>query len=291
MADEVKTPEEMSLAELKAAALAQDNKEVLDNSADAPVEEVKAAPEPVVEPEEAVEEFIVRREIDLGDGSGVQVFIGKGATKDEAYEDYADKLAEAQRHATEKIRELRTQLKAHEAKDTQASADEDYVIKQRLDKEPKKALRDVVDEVLRERQLAEQNSIAAQERFVAAHEDYVANPDNGARLTSEVRRLGFNEFSDESLEKAYQSLKASGLLSLKAPEADVPATTEAAEPERIVPPVAEVPQVRSPRRSSTVPTRGSRPVVVATEPTEDDLYAMPLDKLRKLSNEQLSRQS
>jgi hypothetical protein len=46
------------------------------------------------------EQFPCQKTIDLGDGKGVQVFKGK------SWEEVSDKLVEAQRHATAKIREL-----------------------------------------------------------------------------------------------------------------------------------------------------------------------------------------
>src|SRR5690348_12024093 len=46
------------------------------------------------------DKIIYQREIDLGDGSGVQVF------RADSLEELVDKLAEAQRNATRKIREL-----------------------------------------------------------------------------------------------------------------------------------------------------------------------------------------
>jgi hypothetical protein len=77
---------------------------------------VSAQAEPVVEAQadpvvddvqpDPVEPVTVEREIDLGDGSGIQVFRGTGATEVEAYAALADEFAKAQANATKKIREL-----------------------------------------------------------------------------------------------------------------------------------------------------------------------------------------
>lgn len=274
-------PEKMPLEELKAAAIAEEEKsqapseetEVLDNSAD-------GGEEP--------EEIIVRKEIDLGDGSGVQVFSGKGATEHEAYEELAENLAEAQRNATKKIRELNSKVKIEDTRTAQQKTDDEYVIAQRLQKEPTRAIRDVVAEVIAEREAALVRSQNAQQNFVDSHPDYVADKDNGQRITAEVQRLGFNEFTDESLEKAYQSLKASGLLKLKVEEAGGTTEEETKEPQRIVETKVETTQPRSPRKASTVSVRGAGAPVIKTGPTEDELYSMPLDKLRSMANKQLA---
>lgn len=67
-------------------------------------EETSVPAEPAAESE--VKEFV--REIDLGDGSGKQVF--KGST----YEELIDRLAEAQTNASKKIRELSQERKKYE---------------------------------------------------------------------------------------------------------------------------------------------------------------------------------
>ena len=68
-------------------------------------DEPAAAPVQQDDPEQE-EELVYRREIDLGDGSGVQVFEGS------SYDELIDKLANAQLHATRKIKELSTAKKA-----------------------------------------------------------------------------------------------------------------------------------------------------------------------------------
>ncbi len=286
MADEkeVKDPEQMSFEELKAAALAEEAKEEA-----APVAAAADFELPEEEAEEVPEQFVYKKEIDLGDGSGVQVFSGKGATAVEALEELAEKMAEAQRHATRKIHELNARVKAEDTRSAQQKTDDEYVIAQRLQKEPSKAIRDVVSEVIAEREAAQKQSLAAQQTFVDTHPNYIADADNGRRMTAEVQRLGYNEFTDESLEKAFQSLTASGLLKIKAEEAGGTTEEDTADTSRIVKPAVEATQPRSSKKASTVSTRGAGAPAVKTGLSEDELYSMPLEKLRQLSNEQLAR--
>lgn len=262
-----------------------------------PLEELRALaekePEPVadvaltpVEVPDEPEQYVVKSEIDLGDGSGVQVFTGTGATELEALRDQNKKLVEAQKNATRKIHDLNKAVKVEDARTDQQKSDDEYIIAQRLQKEPTKAIRDVVSEVIAEREAATKRVLDSQQAFVDSHPDYVADPDNGNRMMSEVQRLGFKEFNEESLEKAYQSLKASGLLKIKTEEAGGTTEAESTENERIARPVVEATQSRSPRRASTVSTRGSSSTVVKAGLTEDELMALPLEQLRKLATEQ-----
>jgi hypothetical protein len=284
MADEKElNPETMPLEELKALAEKEPEPEAVTAAAVADVELPKE------DVEETTEQFFYKKEIDLGDGSGVQVFSGTGATALEALEELTEKLADAQRHATRKIHELNTRVKAEDTRSEQQKTDDEYVIAQRLQKEPTKAIRDVVKEVIAEREATQQQSLAAQQSFVDSHPDYVADADNGQRITAEVQRLGFDEFSETSLEKAFQSLKQAGLVKLKAEEAGGIAEAEPTETERIARPVVEATQSRSPRRASTVSVRGASPAIVKSGPTDDELYSMPLEKLKQLSNEQLAK--
>ena len=271
-----------------------------------PLEELKALadtePEPVAvedlelpkeEVDDEPEQYIVKSEIDLGDGSGVQVFKGTGATELEALRDQNAKLVEAQRNATKKIHDLNSKVKAEDTRTAQQKTDDEYVIAQRLQKEPTRMIRDVVTEVIAEREASTQRNLNAQQAFVDSHPDYIADPasGNGMRMMSEFQRLNpdAQEFTEVGLEKAYQSLKSSGLLKLKVEEAGGTTDEEAKVTERIVQPKVESTQPRSPRKASTVSIRGGAVPVVKTGPTEDELYSMPLEKLKQLSNEQLAK--
>lgn len=289
MADEKElNPETMPLADLKAAALGEETKEET-KPAPAAIADLELPAAETEAVEETPEQFVYKKEIDLGDGSGVQVFTGKGATKLEALEELAEKQADAIRHNTKKIQELSSRVKAEDTRSAQQKTDDEYVISQRLQKEPSKAIRDVVSEVMAAREAAQKQSLAAQQTFVDTHPDYVPDADNGRRITSEVQRLGYNEFTEESLEKAYQSLKASGLLRIKAEEAGGTTEAEAEETERLARPKVEATQPRSPKKASTVSTRGAGSPAVKTGPSEDELYSMPMEKLKQISNEQLAR--
>jgi hypothetical protein len=122
---------------------------------------------------------------------------------------------------------------------------------------------------------------------VKTHDDYLPNASNGKTLAAWLQNNGEKEFSAENLEKAYQDLKQSGLLMLKAEGADEPTGDESKDAVRIEQPKPEATQVRSPR-SSTLSTRSRRVAEVKTGPTEDEAYAMPMDKLRELANKQLT---
>src|SRR6266568_7729436 len=97
------------------------------------------SPEPVAPVADAEpledEPVLYRREIDLGDGSGTQVFEG------ETLEELVDKLADAQKHATRKIRDLNRQAKEVAAPPAPKplTPDEEYLVSQQLQSNPSKA--------------------------------------------------------------------------------------------------------------------------------------------------------
>src|SRR5258708_4622409 len=94
----------MSMDDLRKAAEA----EALKASTVPEKETVVLKEETPIEEEEVVvaaKLFNAERTIDLGDGAGVQVFKGKGESREDALEDLSNKLADAQKHATQKIRE------------------------------------------------------------------------------------------------------------------------------------------------------------------------------------------
>jgi hypothetical protein len=254
------------------------NVDVLDNSND---------PQDGSEDEEAntsdPEVTIYRKEIHNDDGS-VDVY------EAESLEDLIDKIAEGKRQAVQQMKKIIAEKKAIESKTQQVSKDEEYLVQQKLKDNPKKTIKDVVSEVIEERIAATQRSEDAQSRFVATHPDYIANSDNGSRMASEVQRLGYTEFSTEGLEKAYQSLKKSGLLILKTEEAGDATETNSATTGRTVQPAQNVTQQRSLKKSSTITSRTRTAATnVNMQPTEDEAYSMPLEKLRELANAQLAR--
>jgi hypothetical protein len=305
-AEQLQAAESMSLDELRAAALKEAAGETVEpvvtkqeektepaattqardaNGRFTDADHIDNKDEVVEEPEENGEPTttIYRKEIDNGNGS-VDVY------EADSLEGLVEKLAVGKLNANKKIQEFIAENKARGVQADQVSKDEEYLIQQKLKDNPKATIKQVVAEVIEERVDRENRSKAVQERFVTTHPDYIANPDNGNRLASEVQRFGYAEFTSEGLEKAYQSLKKSGLLSLKAAEAGDAAEVKTATTRQTVEPAADATQQRSQRKGSSISTRsGSRTTAVAaTQPTEDEAYKMPLDDLKKLAEKQLA---
>lgn len=282
--EQLEQAEGMSLEQLRAAALGQgveveqpevkteavSDDDQIDNSADAAGE----ADDPEI--------TIYRKEIQNADGT-VDVY------EAESLEALVDKIADGKRAAVEQMKKVQAEKRALEAKAVQASEDDNYVLKQRLEKDPKAALKDIVFEALTEQQRKVAEAQEAQSRFVATHPDYIANARNGARIVAWHRTNGHSEMTYESLEKAYQDLNSGGLLEIKAEGAEAATEVKAAETRGTPETVAETTQRPSQRRSSGIRTVArTTQTVVNTAPTEDEAYAMPLEKLRELANKQLA---
>lgn len=284
----------------------------------AETEETKAEPEKVeavsVTPEEENEEvFIARREIDLGDGSGIQVFEAEGESEKASLEALADKIAEAQRNATRKIREQEAELKELRARTSKppepktVSDDEEYVLAQELQKKPVATLRKIWKEItgyemedfVSTKQAADavaqaQKQTEAINTFVATHPDYEDDPVKGGKKNGDLMRMKLAEMrlpvTSENLSKAYSQLKQSGLLVIKGEQAESGADDKAKEPERIVQSKVEA-TPRVTKRTSGISTHSRATVVPTnTEPSEDELSKMSPEKLRELANKQLSGQ-
>lgn len=256
---------------------------------------------------------VFRKEIDLGDGSGVQVFEAP------TLEELVDKLAVAQANATRKIRQLSTELKNKKpepVKQPELSADEEFVISQEMMARPSAAFKKLFKQTVgvditefrstldrmnafeaaqaeaKQQEQIERTKANAAETFMAAHPEYVASPTNGARLTRAVNLL-VNEAKADGKEidyptllaNAYNDLKESGLLELKSSETTVAKEPTGTESSRIGKTEEVVPQQR--RRASSISSRGRvNAPVKKTEPDEAELYSMPLEKLRELANKQ-----
>lgn len=258
------------------------------------------AAEPPVEEEEV--EFLDTQRIDLGDGSGVQVFVGRGASELEAAKDLNRQLVQAQENATRKIREQQVEIETRKKADAQSAADQDFVDSEEYKKDPRgymtRKIKEGVTTAISEQKASEQRHLQAQFDFVALHPEYVTDKVNATRLENEFRRLypDATEFTVTGLDKAFESLQRDGLLKLKEPEASGPTNVEpparVEEPPRIEEPTkpAEPPAapVRSPRKASSVSTGRSPAPVVKTGHTEDEMYTMPMDKLAELANRQLA---
>lgn len=291
--------EQMSFEDLKKAAAEPEDKK----------EEIKE--EPVVVAEEAVT-FLAHREIDLGDGSGVQVFEAEGDSEKAALEALADRVIEAQSNATRKIREQETELRtlrarvAEPPKPKEISADDEYVIAQEMTKTPTVAFRKMFKQLTgyeiedfgdvkktADAVTAAQQTNTAIGTFIATHPDYEDAGDIGVR-NGAVMRMKLAEMrlpaTSENLSKAYLALKQSGLLTLKGEKANSEATEETEETERIAPPKVEAAPQRT-RKTSTIGTHSRTTAApVSTDPSEAELYKMPLEELRARANKQMSNQ-
>jgi hypothetical protein len=194
---------------------------------------VEAQAEPVVaeniDSSTAPESITVEREIDLGDGSGIQVFRGTGENAVEAYEVLADELIKAQANATKKIREL--SRPAAPAPVVETTPENDFLLAQRIMDTPRAAIRDLLKEEFGlspaeiKAKLAAADEIAKERKrdtisgeFMAAHPDYYASQSNAARLIKQLKLDGLEE-TTENLAKVYNELKADGLITPKPAEA------------------------------------------------------------------------
>ncbi len=280
--EEVKA-ESMSLDELRAAA-AKEAEPVVEAPASnaTPAEELDNSADT---PEEA--EQIFRKVIENEDGT-VDVY------EADSIEGLVDKIAAAKQAAVVQMKKVQAEKRELSAKTAQEQQDADYITGEKFKEDPVKATREIAAQVLIEREASAARSTEAQSRFVNTHTDYVADPKNGNgnRMVAEYTRLfpDAKEFTSEGLEKAYLNLKRDGLLVLRSEEADAATEVEVKVIARTEQPEAEATQQRSPKRSSTISTRTSTRVSapVKQEPTEDELYSMPLEKLRALADKQLA---
>lgn len=272
---------------------------------------VKTEEAKTTEQEEADPEiFIARREIDLGDGSGIQVFESEGESEKEALEALADKIADAQRNATKKIREQEAELKDLRAKTSKPpepktiTDDEEYVFAQEIQKKPVATLRKMwkeltgyeLEDFVTAKQAADavigaQKQGEALNTFIATHPEYQDDGEDG-KYNGELMKMKLAELrlpiTSENLSKAYSSLKNRGFLRLKGEEAHADATKETAATSRIEKPAVEVAQTRTKKTSGISTHSRTTTVPLNTEPSEDELYKMPMDKLRELANKQLA---
>lgn len=265
--------ESMPLDKLKSLAL-ENNAELPDEQArDEKGQFVKA--EPQAEPEE-VDAIVYRREIDLGDGSGRQVF------EADTLDGLVDKLASAQEHATRKIRELST--KRPEPVVEKLDPNQEWLLSQELIATPTETFKKMFEktvgmpidafktrtaklEAFEQAQTEEANGRA----FLAKHPEFVQNSANASRMERYIRTYKL-EGTPENIEQAYKDLSDSGLLELKSEE-DVDGAQR----------IAEARPVAARKVASGISSKRSSTVNRAQEPTEEDLYSMPLDKLRSLA--------
>jgi predicted secreted protein len=254
-----------------------------------------------VEEEPEVEEVkprkLYRRVVDIGEGVDPEVF------EAESLEELVDKIAEAKKHATKKIREQEASLRkfkeAEAPKPRTFTEDEEYVFSQELLAKPTQAFAKMFKEMVG-MEITEFKSVAEKTRalenaqmvnqvltnFIATHPEY-----EDTKRNSDLMQLAMSgrEFSAENLEKAYQSLVAKGLLDTK----DGKASSVQEEPEQPKTGITSEGSVKTPpqgtKKASGLSTKNRPAVPVkSTTPSEDELYNMPLDKLQELANKQLS---
>lgn len=237
------------------------------------------------------EEVIYERIIDLGDGSGVQVFQAP------TMEELIDKLAVAQENATRKIREQAAQLKT-QPKPAQPPPDEvenlteaeKFMLQQEMLTDPTKAISRFVHKAIEKRE-REQVESAAREKaesdaFVASTSDYYASPKNGQRMVKYLETYKL-EANQENLKKAFDDLNSSGLLEARPKETpDAPTEDEPADNRIDTKPATQTVVRRkvvggvSVRRSAPAPT--STPGL-----TEQQLRDMPMHELEALTRQAL----
>lgn len=225
-----------------------------------------------------------RRVIDIGDGVDPEVF------EADSLEALLDKVTDAKKHATKKIREQEAQLKKAKADEPRKfSEDEEWVYSQEMLKSPTTAVMKIIKDAtgvdigqfktLAERVKAMDSAQQVQKAshdFITTHSDYEDNTRNGTLMQ---KWMG-DDKSPESFEKAYQELKTRGLLELKDGEASS-VQGQSEQTQKAIPSDA----VKTPpqgTKSSSI--QGKNRVVVApkkTEPTEDDFRKMSMDELRK----------
>lgn len=234
---------------------------------------------------EEVDEIVYRREIDLGDGSGVQVFEGA------SYDELIDKFAKAQENATRKIRELTAARKVEEEKKPVRTPEQEWLLSQEMLANPTSTVSKIFEEVvgmpatafktkmqrLEAFERAQSEEQAAQQ-FLVKHPEYVPSARNAQKIEKYVRTYQLDGTKAESIEKAYADLVESGLLETKKAET-TQQTQETTQQTRIVS------EQQSQGRQRTSSGISSKRTVTnrAPEPTEEDLYNMPLDKIRQLA--------
>ena len=242
-------------------------------------EQKKITEQPIVQVPPKVE-----RKIDIGDGSGVQVFSG------ETEAEVLDKLTEAQKNATIKIREL-SQAKKRELKPDKREplpefkprvlSDIDIVtIQNEMATNPAQAFDKLFeakvgatpDQIARQSALMNQIILQRQEEqdaaeFISEHDDYLPCPENLRAMELFMQREGIT-MTRNNLEYAFLHLKEEGKLKMPS-----------GQQEEIVPEKEEIvtkPPVSLSDRSNQ---RAVAPANIGAEAAE--IASLPMDKARE----------
>lgn len=242
------------------------------------------------------EEVIYERTIDLGDGSGVQVFEGK------SMEELIDKLAKAQENATRKIREQAAQIKSQPKTVETPSPDElenlteaeKFLLQQEMLTDPAKAIQKFVVKAVEQREQANaraaEQTKTATETFVANTSDYYASPKNGKKMVKWLETHNL-EVSEDNLKQAFEDLNESGLLEARPAEAtsETPVETEDEKPTTTRIESRPVTQTVVRRKVvGGVSVKRSAPKTI--QPSEPDVAAlekMPMHELEALTRKAL----
>jgi hypothetical protein len=231
------------------------------------------------------EEFVYTRSIDLGDGSGVQVF------EADSLEELVDKLATAQEHASRKIRELSAAKKVDEPKKTdETTEDEDWLLSQELMSSPSKAfpklikkafgkdpdaIRTDLEELETSRKEKRQQAVVKQ--FMTEHPDLPFNPYNGTVVERHFKAMAL-EVTPENLERVFKELGDNGLLKPNAATKEDETPTTDPTKQRIAAPAGTTVVVRKKAASGL----SAKQSVAAPELTTEDLYNLPMAEFEKI---------
>jgi hypothetical protein len=268
--------------------------------------EVKDAPEPprdadgrfVAKPaaaDEPQEQIVYERTIDLGDGSGVQVFEAP------TLEELVDKLAKAQENATRKIREQAAAIKA-QPKDTPTAAPDElenlteaekFLLQQEMLTDPAKAMQRFVNKAVekRDREIAKvaEQTKSATDTFVANTSDYYATQKNGQKMVKWLETYNL-DVTESNLKQAFDDLSASGLLEARPAEAkETPVVPEGEQQSEAR--IEQKPVVNTVVRRKVVGGVSVKRSAPAPAPapglSESDLYKLPMHELEELTRKAL----
>lgn len=246
-------------------------------------------PPPAADPDpdpDALDEVVYRRVIDLGDGSGTQVFEAP------TVEELVDKLADAQTHATRKIRELSAAQKPKEVVPA-LDENEEFVLSQQFLQSPTKAFADLFKRTtgkdiegfkttLGRMEAFErgQSEFGVGQEFQRLTPEYHPSEKNGKKIEKWLKTEGL-EVTIENVQKAFADLTESGLLESAPQNQDAEPQKRAEETTRIAETTTRI--VGQRRAASGLSSQGSKTVTRAPEPTPEELYSMPMDKLAALA--------
>lgn len=248
----------------------------------------------------ATEPTKFRREIDLGDGSGRQVFEADSA------DELLDKLAEAQVNATRHIRQLTREASVRRAavpdragaptkyEPKPINADSEFVIAQQLASRPQQTIGQLIEAVtgVPPAKLADavnrlnmlEYSYGADKaalEFVSDHTaDYVACPENSSALT---QFLTENQLpvTRNNLEFAFEALSHRGVLIAPGSDEQQPEDPQV-KPAEPAAPNRSTGRIGQPTRNAT--GLSGRHAAVATAQlglSEAELQSLPLHELRE----------